>query len=329
MISALALAAVLSRARDTYAADIVAMAPMTGRDVAYDYVVRLDDDIASLSAPLPAGVPYTADEWRGYITRISTLDDDVVGQYLARTPHPLGAIRGLGTTLVRASADGTMQPVAVYVPPSYDAKHPAALVIFLHGREQTESQLLAKADFARLADSTGSIVIAPYGRGYYDFRGSATTDIYDAVAAAKGAFAIDPRREFLAGYSMGGFSVFEVGVVRPTEWAALMCVSGGLFSTADAEAAARELRTVPLYALTGARDADIPTTYTTASAGYLRYSGMPVSYYQQADGTHRIESLRPILDRAWDDMHHGVVRQPPPTFALGAAPPQPPSGFKP
>lgn len=320
MISALALAAVLAHTRDRYVADIAAMAPVTGRDVAFDYVIRLNDDIAGLTAPGDAS---------DYALRIATLDDGVVEQYLAHAPRPLAQIRGLGATLLRSTVDGTLQPVAVYVPAGYDRARPAPLVVFLHGRLQTESQLLAKADFARLADATGSIVIAPYGRGYYDFGGSATTDIYDAVAAAKTAFAIDPRRQYLAGYSMGGFSIFEAGVVHPAMWAALMCISGGLLSNADAAAAVRELHPVPLYALTGKNDADIPTTYTAQSAGYLQFTGMPVSYYQQPDGTHRLESLTPILELAWSDMHHGVVRQAPPESALNAAPPHPPAGLKP
>jgi len=317
MLAAIALAATLAQTRDAYLAHIGPISRLTGRDVAFDYVVRLNDDIEALSAAAP------------YATRIATLDDDVVAQYVANAPHPLGQIRGFGSTLIRASSDATLQPVVVYVPASYDPKHPAPLVIFLHGRLQTESQLLAKPDFARLAESTGSIVVAPYGRGYYDFHTDATTDIYDALAAAKTAFAIDPHRQYLAGYSMGGFSIFEVGVVHPADWAALLCVSGGLFDDDDAKAVVRELHPVPLYVVTGKNDADIPTTYTTQSAGFLRFSGMPVSYYQQSDGTHRLETLSPILEAAWNDMHRGIVRESPAGFALTAAPPKPPSGFKP
>jgi len=317
MLAAIALAATLAQTRDAYLAHIGPISHLTGSDVAYDYVVRLNEDIDALSAPSP------------YLTRIASLDNDVVAQYVANAPHPLAQIRGFGTTLVRASSDNTIQPVAVYVPGSYDPKRPAPLVIFLHGREQTETQLLAKPDFARLAESTGSIVVAPYGRGYYDFHADATTDIYDALAAAKGAFDIDPHRQYLAGYSMGGFSIFEVGVVHPADWAALMCVSGGLLSDQDANAVLREMHPVPLYVVTGKNDADIPTTYTTQSAGFLRFNGMAVSYYQQVDGTHRLETLSPILEAAWSDMHRGVVRDPPATFAMSAAPPKPPSGFKP
>ncbi len=317
MLAAVALAAVLTHTRDAYVANLASLESVTGRDVAYDYVFRLDADIEALAKP-------SADA-----TSVATLDNDIVAQYVARSPHRLAGIRGLGTTLVRASGDGTLQPIAVYVPSVYDSKHPAPLVVFLHGSGQTESQLLSWSEITRLAETTGSIVIAPYGRGYQGFRHAATSDIYDALAAAKNAFSIDTRRQYLAGYSMGGFSVFEVGPVHTADWAALMCISGGLNNRADAIAAARELRGVPLYALTGKNDTVVPTSYTTLSAGYLAFWGEPVSYYQQSDGTHWLQTLAPIVDLAWNDMHHDVVRQALPDSALIAEPPQLTTSIKP
>jgi len=323
MTSALALAAVLSHARGRYLADIGAIASLTGRDVAYDYVDRLTTDIAALSSPAPS------DARAQYVVRLASLYDDVVEQYLARAGRPPGSIRGLGETLVRSSADGTLQPLAVYVPPSYDPARPAPLVVFLHGSGGSESGLLAQAGLTQLADATGSIVIAPYGRGYSGFRGSATSDIYDALAVVKNAFAIDARRRYLAGYSMGGFSIFRVGSAHPHEWTGLMCVSGGLNGAADADAALRDLHDLPLYVLTGKDDAVIPSVYTTQSAGYLRHYGMSVSFYRQPDGTHELASLQPILESAWSDMHRGIVRDPPEDLPFGAAPPTLSTGFKP
>lgn len=310
MLAALALSAALAQTRAAYLAQIGPISKLTGSDVAYDYVSRLTADIDALATP------------SAYAVRVATLDDGVASQYLARAPRPLAAIRGLGETLVRSSADGTLQPVAVYVPAAYDPGHPAPLVVFLHGSGGSESQLLGWGEVARMADSTGSIVIAPYGRGYPSFRGAATADIYDALTAAKTAFAIDPRRQYLAGYSMGGFSLFEAGLVHTGDWAAMMCIAGGFDDRADAFAAARALRDVPLYALTGKDDGVVPTEFATRSAGYLAFNGVQVSYYQQPDGTHRLDTLAPIFDLAWSDMHRGILRRPPPDWESDATPPQ-------
>ena len=71
---------------------------------------------------------------------------------------------------------------------------PAPLIVMLHGHPQSETQLLAPLYIAQLAERTGTIVVAPWGRGYYDFRGS-VSDVYDALHAATRAFAIDRAQE--------------------------------------------------------------------------------------------------------------------------------------
>jgi predicted esterase len=303
-----------------YYAHLASLAPVAGRDSVMDYLARLNDDGDLLDS---TGVPqgYSADEWRAYVRQIATLDISLAQQLLAQRYTPMASIRGLGETFVRSSRDATMQPVAVYVPASYAPGHPAPLVVFLHGHPQSETELIAPDYVAKLADSTGSIVIAPYGRGLYDFRG-AIDDVYDAVDAANRAFSIDGRKRYLVGYSMGGFSVFEVAPAHADTWSAVMCISGALLGH-DAHAVVSMMRNTPFYVLTGHDDESIPTQYPTATAVFLMSSGLPVSYYSQPHGIHRLVTLLPILTKAWDDMHHGIVRSPPPVlgnFALPSAP---------
>ena len=50
-----------------------------------------------------------------------------------------------------------MQPVALYVPSTYTPEKPAPLVVFLHGRLQPESHLIAPEFIESLAESTGTI----------------------------------------------------------------------------------------------------------------------------------------------------------------------------
>jgi len=316
------LRASLHAAAVAYNARILAMAKVVGSDSALDYLQRLNDDSDLLGSDVvPQG--FSQAQWRDYVRQIATLDLNLADQLLSGKYQPMASIRGLGDTFIRSSKDGTMQPVGVYVPPKYVAGHGAPLVVFLHGHDQSESQLIAPGFLASLADRTGSIVIAPYGRGNYDFSGS-TSDIYDAVDAANEAFSIDPRKRFLAGYSMGGFTVFKVAPVRPNYWAGVMCVAGSLLGH-DSREIVTMMHGTPFYVLTGSKDATIPTQYPTATAQFLLGSGVPVSFYSQTGGTHRLVTLLPILSQAWDDMHGGVVRTPPPMLG-GAALPSSPSG---
>ncbi|MBV8066829.1 MAG: hypothetical protein JO113_02545 [Candidatus Eremiobacteraeota bacterium] len=292
-----------------YLKNIAAIAPIAGRDTTFDYYERLNDDVAMLDdQTLPSG--YTTAQWAQMVRNIATLDVSLATQLLSRKFTPMASIRGLGETLVRSSKDGTMQPVAVYVPDGYEAGRPAPLVVFLHGRGQSETQLLSPPYVAELADSIGAIVVAPWGRGYFDFRPSGD-DVYDALDAARSAFTIDKHQQFLAGYSMGGFAAFGVALTNPGEWTAVMSIAGALLNTDSSRVVAKLSRT-PFYVLTGSADDTVPTQFPAATAAFLQSAGMRVSFYSQAGGTHRLITLLPILRQSWSDMLRGVTRAPPP-----------------
>jgi dienelactone hydrolase len=282
------------------------IAIITGRDTTMDYYQRLLDDADLLNSAPPSY--YTAEQWQHSVQGFSQLDLSLARQLLTQSYQPMESIRGLGEALVRSSKDGTMQPVAVYVPSGYSQEKPTPLMVFLHGRLESESRLVAPQFIEDVADRTGTIIVAPYGRGYYDFRGS-ESDVYDAFDAASRAFAIDPHKRYLAGYSMGAFSAFTIGPMHPADWAAVMCISGSLLGSRS-QLIESKMRGTRFYVLTGARDDIVPTLFPTLTAIFLRDAGIPVTFYSQADGTHLLYSLRSILSQAWNDMESGVVRSP-------------------
>src|SRR5579871_6322202 len=301
----------LRDAAAAYLRDIAAIAPVAGRDTTYDYYERLRDDEQLLDDPeVPSG--YTSAEWSQTVSNAAALDLSLATQLIGKRYAAMASIHGIGEALVRSSKDGALQPVAVYVPSGYATGKPAPLVVILHGRPQSESELLAPPYVAAIAEATGSIVVAPWGRGYYDFRRSAP-DVYDALDAARRAFTIDRRRVFLAGYSMGGFAVYEVAALHPDEWSAVMSIAGALLG-ADAQRVVALMPRTPFYVLTGSADDSIPTQYPAATAGFLQSAGLEVSFYSLPGGTHRLITLLPILTQAWNDMLHGVVRAPPKSF---------------
>lgn len=301
-----AVVATLGAAAQSYFADVVAISQLTGRDTAMDYYQRLLDDRDTVETATPHG--YTDAQWQRAVANIVRLDLSVVDQLMKRDYTPMASIRGLAETFVKSSKDGTMQPVAVYVPASYVPGKPVPLAVFLHGHPQSESELMSPAYVADLANRTGTIVVAPYGRAYYDFLGT-ESDVYDAYDAAVKAFTIDPRKRYLMGYSMGGFSVFSVAPIHPDDWSAVMCIAGSLLGS-RAHRLVSTMSNTPFYVLTGSADDSIPTEYPTATAAFLRDRGLPVTFYSEPGGEHRLITLLPVLTQAWDDMHHGVVRTP-------------------
>ncbi len=288
----------------TYYAHAATIATITNRYSTMDYYQRLLDDAGTLSDPASQRSPV-----RMQIAQAQALLDlSLAQQLLSDTFLPMESIRGAGETFVRSSKDGTMQPVAVYVPQRYSANATVPLVVFLHGRLQPESQLVAPSFMQQIADESNTIVVAPYGRGYYDFGGS-ETDVYDAYDAAVKAFAIAPARRYLVGFSMGAVSVFKIALMHSDDWSGLMSIAGALPNDEQYSVVAA-MHNMRFYVVTGGRDPVVAPYNSVATATTLRDAGLAVSFYSLADGTHSLYSLRPVVARAWSDMIRGVVRLP-------------------
>lgn len=276
---------------------------VTTSEQAVDYSTRLQDDVDALQVKaLPYS--YNAAEWSDAVRTNAQLDISLVDQLIAGKRAPIDPTPGVQARFAVSSSDGSWQPLAVFVPKSYRSG-PAPLVVLLHGHPQTETELLSSPMLRGLAEQTGSIVVAPYGRGYYDFHGVATQDVDDAVAAVESMLKVDTSRVYLAGYSMGGFSVFEVGAHRAKDWRAILCISGALLGH-DASTVVATMWRMPYYFVTGTDDEAIPTQFTQTSAAYLDSRGLTVSLYIQPSGRHRLTTLRPSLTAAWLDMHKGT-----------------------
>lgn len=294
-----------------------------GKEGATDLGSRLVDDLEGFDENTPPS-GFSSADWVERLRTLADLDASLVAQILAKEPASLDSARGLVERTIVSHVDGTRQQVALYVPATL-APHPA-LVVLLHGNPQTESEILAGPYFRNLADATGTIIAAPYGRGSYDFQGPAADDVYQAADEVASAFHIEPKHVFLVGYSMGGFSVFKIGPNHGSTWNGVMCISGAILNSETASVL-DAFKNTPMYVVTGTNDQSIPSRYTKMTAQYLAGVGIPTSFYEEKNGTHIIATFLPSLTAAWTDMIHGVVRhtpapsvgvQMPPTMPLGA-----------
>ncbi len=321
--------AALRSARATLVAHYETVVRRMGSEQAADLEQRIDDDIGEL---LSGQAPdyFSASDWTQRLDGIALLDSSIVAQVVAGASEPIAGSRGLVERLILARTDKTLEPFALYVPATLAPK--SDLVILLHGQPQTEAEILAMPYFRALADSTGTIVAAPYGRGIYDFAPPADDEVYQVAETVAAAFAVDPHRVFLAGYSMGGFSVFKIGPEHPAQWAAIMCIAGSVLNS-EAAAVRSGFGRTRMYIVNGSKDANIPAVYGTQTAQWLAGVGIPTGFYQQPNGTHYLPTIVPALTRAWHEMLGGYIgldaqpvataRDQPPAFAPTAGPLKP------
>jgi len=228
------------------------------------------------------------------------LDSSLVDQLVSGAPHDLAKTRGADDVIFVSNADHAVQPLAVYVPASYDPSKPASLAVILHGATENENDMIAPLGFRQLADATGTVLAAPFARGDSNYADPAPADIYQVVGMMERAFTIDPTHVYLVGYSMGGFGVFKVGPREPAAWTGFLSIAGGI-SSAD-QAGLRALRGRRLYIVAGANDDNIGVEPSRLAVLELQASGIEVHYYEVPDGTHALHTLFPSIAKAWVDM---------------------------
>jgi predicted esterase len=287
----------------------------TRSGIAVDLETRIDSDSAGIE---PSARPtWMSDaDFADYNAYLVKLDATLIDQLATANYHALGAIRGADDTLYRTPADGTMQPLGVYVPPSYDPKKPAPLVVLLHGRGDSESDMIASPWVRANADAAGCIVIAPYARGDSQYVDPASQDVYAALDAARTAFNVDPHRIYLVGHSMGGYGVFIVGPKHPEVWAGVLAASGGMV-TEDTATALKAFQNIPVYLVVGSNDPIVPHGYMKQNYDLLQSSNIEAYYYEEPGGLHPIGTIKNAFARAWHDL---LARS---TYGSAMAPPTP------
>ena len=126
-----------------------------------------------------------------------------------------------------SALDGSVEPYGLTVPASYDGTKPVRLYVWMHGR----AQRLTEADFLfnfpnqgpskpPVADA-GQIQLDLYGRwngGGWHYAGE--VDVFEALAAVRKRYKIDPSRILLRGFSMGGEGAWHIALHHPDRWAA-------------------------------------------------------------------------------------------------------------
>lgn len=128
--------------------------------------------------------------------------------------------------------DGSYQPYGLTIPASYDGKRPMRLDIWLHGTQQQNNEVRFLQQQAGphetsqiLADDY--IMVEPFARMNHSYKFYAETDVYEAVAAVRRHYNIDPERIVIRGHSMGGHQGSgRLALQNPTFFAAFEASAG-------------------------------------------------------------------------------------------------------
>ncbi|GEM_PF-646888 len=194
----------------------------------------------------------------------------------------------------------TPREFVAFFPNNFEAIENPPLVVFLHGSAErgTDPGLVLKGLETAFQDlQLPALVIFPqcddHHRAYY---GAMDTRVIQAIDQVIAQYAVDPRRIYLVGYSMGGSSNLWLAAKHPGKIAAMVCIAPGItwigaqapaalpadekalfdsmFVAHDRpEAIARSIGNIPVWFLQGTEDQACPIDETRAVVSGLRQLG--------------------------------------------------------
>ena len=137
---------------------------------------------------------------------------------------------GIRLEAYTSEIDDSAQPFWRYLPPLVTpASPPPPLLVFLHGYDPTitfASFPCFPACLTNVANRTGALIAAPFGRGNTDYQHIGEQDVLRVIDEMRVRYHADPQRIVLVGVSMGGLGVWNIGARWADRFNALVPVCG-------------------------------------------------------------------------------------------------------
>ena len=209
-------------------------------------------------------------------------------------------------------AAGEIMPYRLYVPTSYSASRAYPLIIALHGLGGTEDTLFDRyGELTRLAERHGYIVAAPLGYrvdgGYGWGVGNppddsiarrrlelSEQDVMQVLGLVSRQYAVDPKRTYLMGHSMGAIGTWRIAAKYPNLWAGI-----GMISGTGQPATQQRMHRIPQIVVHGDADLTVAVSGSRAMVEALKTLGGDVLYIEVPRGSHT-DVVAPNLPRIFE-----------------------------
>jgi pimeloyl-ACP methyl ester carboxylesterase len=124
---------------------------------------------------------------------------------------------------------GRVQPYSICLPTTYAPGHALPLTFLLHSLSLGQSQFAAIDPrlLHQVCEGRGSVVVTPLARGpstwYFD---TGELDFWEVWARVAEQLGTDPNRTVIAGYSMGGYATYKLGLSYPQVFSQAVVLAG-------------------------------------------------------------------------------------------------------
>jgi predicted peptidase len=192
----------------------------------------------------------------------------------------------------------------LYLPGGYgeDPQQQWPLILFLHGSGERgdNPEMLVVHGPPKLLTSTldfPAIVLSPQAPEDTVWWGAKLDEVSALLDHVEANYAVDAKRIYLTGLSMGGFGAWAMAVRQPHRFAAVVPVAGGWDSERDiVPRNICDIKDVPIWVFHGAQDDIVLPKKAQLMVNALKKCGVDVRFTLYPDAKHR-ESF----ERAYDD----------------------------
>ena len=163
------------------------------------------------------------------VNYLAVLDQGIErGHQLQKGQSPWLTEKGRKVLGYYSELDGSVQPMGVTIPDSYDATKPDRLYVWLHGRTAGLSEASFINGFKNVPQfpntaytaDIGQLTLDCYGRGNNANHQAGEVDIFEGITAMQRRFKVDPERIILRGFSLGGAGAWHIALQYADRWAA-------------------------------------------------------------------------------------------------------------
>lgn len=205
------------------------------------------------------------------------------------------------------SMDGSIHRYQVYVPSQLAGGRRPPVILFLHGSgergdDNRKQAVVGLGPYLKQRMATfPAIVVFPQSPENASWDGATARMALATLDAASREFSGDPDRTYLTGMSRGGYGVWELALMEPARFAALVPVCGGITAPRPAsdlrviavendadpfDAVARRLAKLPVWLFHGARDDVVDPLQSRRMYAALQAAGAPARYTEFPDANH-------------------------------------------
>ncbi|HWL95430.1 MAG TPA: dienelactone hydrolase family protein [Phycisphaerae bacterium] len=187
-------------------------------------------------------------------------------------------------------ADKSEWKYLVYLPPQYEdnADHKWPVILCLHGSGEIGTENRAQTGVGlprhilRNIDEFPFIVVMPQARSMW-FRGANGAAAFSALEATLREYRTDRDRVYLTGFSMGGYGTWELSIVQPDVFAAIVPLCGDAPDDFLAN-----IKSLPVWAFHGEMDKNVPVAGSRDAVRTLKELGADPKYTEYPKTGHKI-----------------------------------------